>query len=183
METPFVARQTELTARLRAEAAWLWSTRRAVLAGRSAAALHGAKWIDPKAPAELLHDNRHAPPAIRVWADAIADEEIAAVDALLRATRCTRAEVESIAARSNGRRGIRRARAVLELVDAGAQSSRTSTWAGRTRGSGSNTRVRTIDSAANNSPTTSASTNGWGKPGGESCASRPWTPLQRSSTV
>lgn len=151
----YVARETQLTARLRAEAAWLWSTRRAVLAGRSAAALHGAKWIDAMAPAELLHHNRHAPPGIRVWADAIADDEIAvingmrvttaartaldlasrnptdqavaAVDALLRATRCTLAEVESTVARSHGRKGIRRARAVLELVDGGSQSPR-ETW-------------------------------------------------------
>ena len=151
----YVARETQLTARLRAEAAWLWSTRRAVLAGRSAAALHSAKWIDPKAPAELLHDNRHAPPGIHTWADVIAVEEIVviggmrvttvartaldlasrnptdqavtAVDALLRATRCTRADVELVAARSHGRKGIRRARAVLELVDAGAQSPR-ETW-------------------------------------------------------
>lgn len=151
----YVARETQLTARLRAEAAWLWSTRRAVLAGRSAAALHGAKWIDAMAPAELLHHNRHAPPGIRVWADAIVDDEIAvikgmrvttaartaldlasrnptdqavaAVDALLRATRCTLAEVESTVARSHGRKGIRRARAVLELVDGGSQSPR-ETW-------------------------------------------------------
>ncbi|TQR87288.1 hypothetical protein D8S82_07885 [Mycobacterium hodleri] len=151
----YVAREAQLTARLRAEAAWLWSTRRAVLAGRSAAALHGAKWIDPRAPAELLHDNRHAPPGIRVWADAIADDEIAvikgmrvttpartavdyacryqldqavaAIDALSNATRLKVAEIESIVARSNGRKGIRRARAVLELVDGGSQSPR-ETW-------------------------------------------------------
>lgn len=151
----YVARETQLTARLRAQAAWLWSTRRAVLAGRSAAALHGAKWVDAKAPAELLHDNRHAPPGIRVWADAIADDEIAviqgmrvttaartaldlasrnptdqavtAVDALLRATRCTLADVEALVARSHGRKGIQRARSALEFVDAGAESPR-ETW-------------------------------------------------------
>jgi hypothetical protein len=40
----------ELTASQRARAAWLWSGRRAVLAGNSAAALLGAKWVDPISP-------------------------------------------------------------------------------------------------------------------------------------
>ena len=57
----YVAAGAELSARDRARAAWLWSKRRGVLAGRSAAAMHGAKWVDPRAPAEILHDNRHTP--------------------------------------------------------------------------------------------------------------------------
>ena len=54
-----------LTARERAQAAWLWSRRRAVIAGNSAAALLGAKWVDPALDAELIHDNRHPPAGIR----------------------------------------------------------------------------------------------------------------------
>ena len=36
-----------LTARDRALAAWLWSDKKAVVAGNSAAALLGAEWVDP----------------------------------------------------------------------------------------------------------------------------------------
>ena len=43
----------ELTPTTRAIAAWLWSERRATVAGLSASALHGAQWIDADAPAEL----------------------------------------------------------------------------------------------------------------------------------
>ncbi|HEV7579923.1 MAG TPA: hypothetical protein VGO77_05855, partial [Mycobacterium sp.] len=39
-------RGSELTARDRAVAAWLWSGKEAVVAGISAAALLGAEWID-----------------------------------------------------------------------------------------------------------------------------------------
>ena len=68
----YLPNDAELTAAARAEAAWLWSRRRGVIAGRSAAALHGSKWVDPGAPAELLYDNRHSPRALQTYADQIA---------------------------------------------------------------------------------------------------------------
>lgn len=71
----YVPRDAELTAAARAEAASLWSRRRGVVAGRSAAALHGSKWVDPGAPAELLYDNRHCPRALQTYGDQIADDE------------------------------------------------------------------------------------------------------------
>jgi very-short-patch-repair endonuclease len=51
----------------------------------------------------------------------------AAMDALARATRLKIADVELLADRYKGRRGIRQARTALGLVDAGAQSPR-ETW-------------------------------------------------------
>ena len=45
-------------------AAWLWSAKRAVVAGNSAAALLGAGWVDPHAPAELITDRKHPPSLI-----------------------------------------------------------------------------------------------------------------------
>jgi hypothetical protein len=145
----------EPTAVMRARGAWLWSGRKAVVAGASAAALHGAKWLDPRAPAELLYDNRRPPTGITCWSDAVADDEVvlvdgmrvttpartavdyacryrldeavAAIDALSNATRLKVAEIESIADRYNGRRGVRRARCAIPLVDGGAQSPR-ETW-------------------------------------------------------
>lgn len=73
---------TRITAGERALAAWLWSRRKGVLAGRSAAAIHGAKWLDDRAPAEMLYDNRHPPTGIRTWADAIDGDEIEYIDGI-----------------------------------------------------------------------------------------------------
>ena len=42
----YVPCTAQLTLRDRTIAAWLWSGRRAVIAGRAAAALHGARWVD-----------------------------------------------------------------------------------------------------------------------------------------
>ncbi|MGA9490083.1 MAG: hypothetical protein WBV80_07485 [Mycobacterium sp.] len=151
----YIADGIELTAAVRAYAAWLWSHRRGVVAGHSASALHGARWIDPNRPAELIYENRHAPPTIRTWSDRIEHDEatsfgsmevtnpartaldlacryptdraVAAIDALARTTNLKMADVDLLADRYRGRRGIRRARVALSLVDAGAESPR-ETW-------------------------------------------------------
>jgi hypothetical protein len=151
----YIPRGTELSAVVRAHAAWLWSQRRGVIAGRSASALHGAKWVDANRPAEILYDNRHPPAAIRTWSDCIeedevalldgikvttpartaldlacryrVDEAVAMIDALAQATRLKMADVELLAERYKGRRGIRSSRVALALVDPGADSPR-ETW-------------------------------------------------------
>ena len=151
----YVARDVAITAQQRATAAWLRSRRRGILAGFSAAALHGARWIDPGRPATIIDTNRRRTRGIDAWADAIDDDEVwlvrgmavtspartaldiasrypedsavASIDALARATDLKPADVEMLAERYKGRRGIRAARAALELVDAGAESPR-ETW-------------------------------------------------------
>ncbi len=55
------------------------------------------------------------------------DEAVAAVDSLARATHFKLADVDVLVQRYKGRRGISRARAALDLVDAGAESPR-ETW-------------------------------------------------------
>ena len=72
----YVPADTEVTAAVRAQAAWLWSRRRGVVAGQSAAALHGAKWVEDHAPAELLWPNRRPPRGIRTWSDQVYDDEV-----------------------------------------------------------------------------------------------------------
>jgi very-short-patch-repair endonuclease len=151
----YVAGDAELTARVKAEAAYLWSRRRGIVAGRSAAAVHGSKWVDARAPAALLYDNRHRPNGLHTWADRIGDDEVVvvdgmrvtspsrtaldlacrypldravpAIDALARATHVKVADIELLAARYGGRHGIRTARAALDVVDPGAESPR-ETW-------------------------------------------------------
>jgi hypothetical protein len=146
----YVARDTRLTAVSRAKAAWLWSGGSCVIAGRSAAVLHGAKWVDDAAHAEILYDNRRPPRGISTWSDQVAEGEVetargmavttpartaldlachrpldvavAEIDALARAARLKVADVELLAERYTGRRGIRGARMALDLVDPGAES-------------------------------------------------------------
>jgi hypothetical protein len=146
----YIPRGSELTAITRARAAWLWSGRAGIVAGQSAAALHGAKWVDDRASAQLLYPNRRPPEGITTWSDRFQDDEtslvdgvrvttpartaldiacryphgraVAAIDSLARATKLKVADVELLAERHRGRRGIRAAVDILALVDAGAES-------------------------------------------------------------
>jgi hypothetical protein len=141
----------ELMARERAQAAWLWSRRKAVIAGNSAAALLGARWVDPALDAELIHGNRHPPAGIVVHSETLLRNEVVEVDgmpvtspartafdvgrwtssrlhavqrldALANATDIKINEVEDVMAEHRGMRGLVRLRAVLPLVDGGAES-------------------------------------------------------------
>lgn len=147
----FMPREAKPTARQRADGAWLWSKRRGVLAGQSAAVLHGTKWIEGKYPSELLHDNREAPELLVVRSEAVNDDEITRIagmrvttpartgfdigrhttnrlhavqryDALACATGLKVSDVEAVAAAHPGARGLPRLRRLLPLVDGGAES-------------------------------------------------------------
>ncbi|BBX99459.1 DUF559 domain-containing protein [Mycobacterium lacus] len=140
-----------MTARQRAVAAWLWSRRRAVVTGNSAAALLGAKWVSPALDAELICANRRPPRAIAVYTDAVLPGEVLEVggvpvtgpartafdigrrttsrlqavqrlDALANATDVKLTDVERVMAQHSGVRGLVRLRSVLPLVDGGAES-------------------------------------------------------------
>lgn len=141
----------KFTARHRAVAAWLWSRRRGIAVGSSAAALHRAKWLDPSLPAELVHSNHSCPPLLRVYRDRLSPPEIVTVagisatapartafdigrrtesrllavqrlDALARVTGVDAARVEAVIAEHPGARSLARLRRVLPLVDGGAES-------------------------------------------------------------
>nr|MDT0527027.1 hypothetical protein [Streptomyces sp. DSM 41633] len=74
-----VARDFHTTRADRAMAAWLWSHRRGVLAGATAAALHGAKWVDDSAPVELIWTNARSPLGVRTSAMRLQPNEIGQV--------------------------------------------------------------------------------------------------------
>jgi len=57
-------------------AAWLWSGRRAIIAGRAAAALHGAKWADDFTPIEVVGPFNHPPRGIIVRRERTAAENL-----------------------------------------------------------------------------------------------------------
>lgn len=141
--------------RTRSVAAWLWSGRRGVLAGLAAAALHGSSWIDDDEPIELIWRNPHPPAGVitrnqRLEPDEITrvaglpvttpartafdlarqrprGEAVARLDALMRATPFSTAEVLMLAERRPRARGLRKLRAALPLVDPGAASPK-ETW-------------------------------------------------------
>lgn len=124
-------------------AAWLWTGRRGVIAGPAAAALHGAKWVDPSTPVDVIAEHTRRRDGVAVHEERIAPDEITHVgelpvttpvrtafdiarhlprdvavvhlDALAAATGVTLADVLLLAQRYRGARGIRRARVALGL--------------------------------------------------------------------
>ncbi|MCV7017430.1 DUF559 domain-containing protein [Mycolicibacterium aichiense] len=144
----YLSRDIELTAQLRARAAYLATG--ATLCGLSAAAAFGTKWLDPSAPAEIIRADRHAPRGIVVHTWALASDEtcltrsmwvttaartafdigrymnpqraIPIVDALMNATGLEQAAIRAVADRHPSARGVSRLRSILRLVDGGAES-------------------------------------------------------------
>ena len=135
-------------------AAWLRSGRRGIIAGRAAAALHGAKWMDNFTPIEMVGPFNHPPPGIIVRRERIGVEDlvelggllvtnpartafdlarhlprsvaVAHLDALSAATGLTAAAVTPLFDRHKGARGVRRCQSALSLMDGGAQSPKES---------------------------------------------------------
>ena len=146
----YVPRGAKLTPVDKAVAAWLWSGRRATVAGLSASALLGSRWIDAKHPAELNQPSQHRTTGILLHCDTLwADETclvrgipvttphrtafdlgrrrgvetaVIRVDALLRATELKIPEVRPLLDRHKGVRGVAQLRKVLDLADDGAES-------------------------------------------------------------
>jgi hypothetical protein len=151
----YAARGQQLSLRHRTEGAWLWSRRRAIVAGAAASALHGARWVDPDVPIELVWSNTRPPRGIVAREQLLVNDEVARVaglpvttpvrtaydlgrnlprgravarlDALMRATPFSREDVLLLAERYPAARGVRRLRSVLHLVDGGASSPK-ETW-------------------------------------------------------
>ena len=53
----YIPKDAERTLHANIIAAWLWTGRKGVIAGRAAAALHGAKWIDASTPIEVIAEH------------------------------------------------------------------------------------------------------------------------------
>jgi hypothetical protein len=150
----YLAKDVQPSLEQRITAAWLWSNRRATIAGAAAAALHGARWIPDNVPVELIHANTRAPRGVLTRRDALRDGEtqtlagravttpertafdigrggavrsaVARLDALARATGFKIDDVLRIAKSHPRSPGLRCLETALELVDAGAQSPRES---------------------------------------------------------
>lgn len=134
--------------------AWLWSRRRAVIAGAAASVLHGAQWVDAVTPIELVTKSVRPQRGLIVRNETLGADEVSTVrrlpvtgvvrtafdlgrhlprgqalarlDALMRATPFSFEDVSVLAKRHRGARGLRQLREVLPLVDGGAASPKES---------------------------------------------------------
>jgi hypothetical protein len=133
----------------------LWSHREGVIAGLTASALHGAKWVDAQLPIELVWSNARRPRGLRTYDMRLASDEfadlggmrtttpartafdigrrgrlddaVARLDALGNATRLAADDVVAVALRHRGARGMRQLEEALKLYDPGAASPK-ETW-------------------------------------------------------
>ena len=154
----YVHKDVEVDATVRARAVWCWSQGRGTLAGWSAAALLGVKWIDNTEPGGLsLIGQTRSPAGLDLYRERLADSDrqqrrsvaittpertafdlgrrlpldraVEAVDAIYQATGVTRSKLSKYADGHSGARGLVQLRQVIELSDEGAES----VWETRTR--------------------------------------------------
>ncbi len=144
----YVGQDADITAAVKARAAWL--STRATLCGVSAAAVHGTKWLDPLAPAEVVRTNPYPQKDMIVRRYQLTDDDVCLarsmrvttpartafdlgrrlpleaglqnLDALMNASLIKPADVEAVVQRHPGARGLRQLRQTLEFVDGGAES-------------------------------------------------------------
>ncbi|MGB8405169.1 MAG: hypothetical protein WCE30_13995 [Mycobacterium sp.] len=145
----------DVTVYHRAVAAWLWSRRVGVLAGLTAAHLHGSRYVEGRLPIELVWSNRRPPAGIVTYQGALRDDDVvvraglpltsvertafdigrcgsledavARLDALGHATCFAADAVLRLAKHHRGARGTRQLVSALDLYDPGAESPR-ETW-------------------------------------------------------
>jgi hypothetical protein len=151
----YAPKRSTLSLRDRAEAAWLASDRRGVIAGVAASALHGAQWVDDDIPIELISSRARRQQGLIVRDEALDDDEatyvgklavttrertafdlgrylrrdeaVARLDSLVRSRDIAMEDVLLLAKRYRGARGLKSLRGVLPLVDGGAASPQ-ETW-------------------------------------------------------
>jgi len=148
----YVRKGSEVTLRDRAIGAWLASRRKGTITGVAASALHGAQWVDPTVPIELLGVKIRAQDGLIPRTERVREDEItrvaglpvttrvrtafdlgrhldrvdalARLDALMWNDRFSTDEVLALANRYPRARGVGQLRELLPLVDGGAESPR-----------------------------------------------------------
>lgn len=151
----YCEKSATLSLRDRIYGAWLWSDRRAVIAGLAASKMWGASYIDDDIPIELIWRHGRPPEGIVTRNDAVGKDEItrfgritvtsnartafdlgrrlprneavARLDALMWSCRFSSEDVVLLAKRYPRARGSKALRIALPLVDGGADSPR-ETW-------------------------------------------------------
>ncbi|KUH82795.1 MULTISPECIES: DUF559 domain-containing protein [unclassified Mycobacterium] len=146
----YVPKDVEFSLRDRAIAAWLASRRKGVIAGVAASALHGAPWVDPSQPIELVGVRIRPQPGLIPRADDVDVDEVTRIgglpvtsrvrtafdmgrrlhrtealgrlDALMWNQRYDIDEVAQLGQRHRHAPGLNRLYELLPLVDGGAAS-------------------------------------------------------------
>ncbi|MDT5328260.1 MAG: hypothetical protein QOF25_5412 [Mycobacterium sp.] len=146
----YVDKNYERTVTTNAYAAWLWTRRRGIIAGRAAAAVHGVQLVDDSTPIELIAEHGRRCRGIVIREERIEDDEIQTLspfrvttpartaldlgrrlprdvavtllDGLAGATGVEYADVVALMDRYHGARGMPQARIALALMDGGTRS-------------------------------------------------------------
>lgn len=131
-------------------AAWLWTGRTGIVAGRAAAAMHGVMWIRDETPIELIAKHGRRRPGVVIREERIDDDEVvriggllvtsaartaldlgrylardiavAHLDALARVTGVRVGDIEPLELRYRGAHGMPASRIASGLMDGGADS-------------------------------------------------------------
>jgi AbiEi antitoxin C-terminal domain len=147
----YVPLDTRVDLHTRAFGAWLWSGRTAVIAGATAANLHGVFRHDGSASIELIAERRRTPPGVTIRQERIGDDELSCfgelpltspartaldlarrlprdeavirLDKLAAVTDLTRTEIAAVVDRYSGARGIEQARSAIDLMEFGGGSA------------------------------------------------------------
>lgn len=134
----------------RAKAAWLWTGRKGIIAGRTAAWLWDAGWVEDAAPVEIIARSRRTQPGVVVRNERIADDEVCTelfvpvttpartaldlarrlprddavrhIDAISASTGLSRADITPLRERYRGIRGMASAWEAVSLMDGGSCS-------------------------------------------------------------
>lgn len=150
----FIRKGGEITLRDRAIGAWLATGRRGVISGVTAAALHGAPWVDSTLPVEVTGVKGRPQEGLVLRTEHLAPDEVtrvgglpvttrvrtafdlgrhldradalARLDALMWNQRFDIAEVVALAEQRPRARGVIQLRELLPLIDGGAASPRES---------------------------------------------------------
>ncbi|WP_193046756.1 hypothetical protein [Mycolicibacterium baixiangningiae] len=150
----YLSKRSAASLRHRAIGAWLATGRRGVVAGVAAASLHGAPWVDPSTPIEVVGANCRPQEGLIPRTERVAEDEITRrsglpvttrvrtafdlarhlergealerLDALMWNQRFDVDQVMALAGRYPRARGLRQVRELLPLVDGGAASPRES---------------------------------------------------------
>ncbi|MGV0794644.1 hypothetical protein [Mycolicibacterium sp. XJ1819] len=151
----YLDKRVQPSLRDRTTGAWLRTRRDGVIAGAAASALHGASWVEPDIPIEVISSRLRRQDGLIVRTEMLASDEItwasklpvttrertafdlgrylpreeavARLDALMRVREFAIEDVLLLANRHSGARGLKSLRRVLPLVDGGADSPR-ETW-------------------------------------------------------
>jgi hypothetical protein len=151
----YIPKRLQPSLDVRIVGAWLWSRRRALIAGAAASALHGAQWVDADTAIELIsksarpqrglivrNETHGADEVVAIGGPAVTSgartafdlgrhlprgQALARLDALMRATPFSFEDVSVLGKRYRGARGVRRLGEVLPLAD-GAAASPKESW-------------------------------------------------------